>query len=93
MVTGWFPRLGRLGGVGAAAFGPPLATYTAALFANTAVPVWHEAHHELPFVFAGSGASAAGGLAMVLAPVDESGPARKMARGRCGARARRASRC
>ena len=55
-------------GVGAAAFGPPLATYTAALFANTAVPAWHEAHRELPFVFAGSGAAAAGGLAMVLAP-------------------------
>ena len=44
-------------------FGPPLATYTAALFANTAVPAWHEAHRELPFVFAGSGAGAAGGLA------------------------------
>ena len=69
-VTGWFPRLGRLAGVGAAAFGPPLATYTAALVANTAVPAWHEAHRELPFVFAGSGATAAGGLAMVLAPVD-----------------------
>ena len=29
-----------------------LATYTAALLANTAVPAWHEAHRELPFVFA-----------------------------------------
>ena len=27
-------------------------TYTAALVANTAVPVWHEARRELPFVFA-----------------------------------------
>ena len=26
----------------------------AALIANTAVPAWHEAHRELPFVFAGS---------------------------------------
>lgn len=78
-VTGWFPRLGRAAGVGAAAFGPPLATYTAALFANTAVPAWHEAHRELPFVFAGSGATAAGGLAMLLAPVDQAGPARRMA--------------
>ena len=66
-------------GVGAAALGPPLATYTAALIANTAVPAWHEAHRELPFVFAGSGASAAGGLAMVLAPVAQAGPARRMA--------------
>ena len=79
MVTGWFPRLGRLSGVGAAAFGPPLATYTAALFANTAVPIWHEGHRELPFVFGGSGAAAAGGLAMMLAPVEQTGPAVRMA--------------
>ncbi len=78
-VTGWFPRLGRLAGVGAAAFGPPLATYTAALIANTAVPAWHEAHRELPFLFGGSGAQAAGGLAMLLVPVDQAGPARRMA--------------
>jgi hypothetical protein len=78
-VTGWFPRLGRLAGAGAAAFGPPLATYTAALVANTAVPAWHEAHKELPFVFGGSGAQAAGGLAMLLVPVDQAGPARRMA--------------
>jgi hypothetical protein len=79
MVTGWFPRLGRLAGAGAALFGPPLATYTAALVANTAIPVWHEAHRELPFVFAGSGAAAGGGLAMLLAPAAETGPAATMA--------------
>jgi hypothetical protein len=78
-VTGWLPRLGRLAGAGAAAFGPPLATYTAALLANTAVPAWHEAHRELPFVFGGSGASAAGGMAMLLAPADQHGPAARMA--------------
>ena len=77
-LTGRLPRLGRLAGVGAAAFGPPLATYTAALLANTAVPAWHEAHRELPFLFAGSGASAAGGLAMALTPLDQAGPARRM---------------
>ncbi|HMI21432.1 MAG TPA: hypothetical protein VK496_00810 [Gaiellaceae bacterium] len=33
--------------------GLPLTTYTAALVANTAVPIWHEARRELPFVFAG----------------------------------------
>ncbi len=81
MVTGWFPRLGRLAGLGAAAFGPPLATYTAALVANTAVPAWHEAHRELPFVFAGSGATAAGGLAMIFTPLGQAGPARRMAIG------------
>ncbi|HEY6935230.1 MAG TPA: NrfD/PsrC family molybdoenzyme membrane anchor subunit [Marmoricola sp.] len=78
-LTGWFPRLGRLAGLGSAAFGPPLATYTAALIANTAVPAWHDAHRELPFVFAGSGATAAGGLGMLLAPAAQNGPARRMA--------------
>lgn len=78
-LTGRLPRLGRLAGVGAATLGAPLATYTAALVANTAVPAWHEAYRELPFVFAGSGAQAAGGVAMVLAPVDQAAPARRMA--------------
>lgn len=78
-VTGVLPRLGRLAGLGAAALGPPLATYTAALVANTAVPAWHEAHRELPFVFGGSGAQAAGGLAMMLVPTEQAGPARRMA--------------
>jgi uncharacterized metal-binding protein len=79
LVTGRLPRLGRLAGLGAAAFGPPLATYTAALIANTAVPAWHEGHRELPFVFAGSGATAAGGLAMAFTPLAQAGPARRMA--------------
>lgn len=78
-VTGLLPRLGRLAGIGAAVVGPPLATYTAALLGNTVVPAWHEAHRELPFVFGGSGAQAAGGLAMMLVPVDQAGPARRMA--------------
>jgi hypothetical protein len=77
-VTGRLPRLGRLAGLGAAAFGPPLVTYTAALLSNTAVPAWHDAHRELPFVFAGSAAAAAGGLAMVFTPVAEAAPARRM---------------
>jgi len=78
-LTGRLPRVGRLAGLGAALFGPPLVTYTAALVSNTAVPAWHEAHRELPYVFAGSGATAAGGLAMVFSPCDQAGPARRMA--------------
>src|SRR3954470_9140475 len=78
-LTGRLPRLGRLAGAGAAVFAGPLATYTAALIANTAVPAWHEAHRELPFVFAGSGATAAGGLAMISTPISQAGPARRMA--------------
>lgn len=76
--TGRAPRLGRAAGVGAAAFGPALATYTAALICNTAVPAWHEGYREMPFVFAGSGASAAGGLALVFCPTGEAAPARRM---------------
>jgi hypothetical protein len=78
-LTGRLPRVGRLAGAGAAVFGPPLTTYTAALLSSTAVPAWHEAHRELPYVFAGSGASAAGGMAMLLAPSRDTGPALAMA--------------
>ncbi|MGH3241354.1 MAG: NrfD/PsrC family molybdoenzyme membrane anchor subunit, partial [Spirillospora sp.] len=62
-VTGLFPRLGRAATAGAAALGPAVVTYTAVLAADTAVPAWHEAHRELPFVFAGSAAAAASGMA------------------------------
>jgi len=78
-VTGKLPLIGRLAGVGAGVLAPGLATYTAVLLANTAVPAWHEAHRELPFVFAGSAGAAAGGLAMAAAPLDEAAPARRMA--------------
>lgn len=76
-LTGLLPRLGRVAGAGAGVLGPPLATYTAALIADTAVPAWHEAHRELPFVFAGSSALAAGGVGLMFAP-HENGPARRM---------------
>ncbi len=78
-VTGRLPALGRLAGSGAALLGPALATYTAALVADTAVPAWHEAYRELPFWFAGSSASAAGGLALIGAPVAQTGMARRLA--------------
>ena len=78
-VLGRLPVLGRLAGVGAGVFGAPLVTYTAALLANTAVPAWASARRELPFVFAGSGAAAAGGLAMVALDASASAPAWRMA--------------
>jgi hypothetical protein len=78
-LLGWFPRLKRFGGVVSALFGGPMATYTAVLLANTAVPSWHAAHDQLPFVFAGSAMAAGGGLTMIFTPVDEAGPSRKMA--------------
>ncbi|SOE00362.1 NrfD/PsrC family molybdoenzyme membrane anchor subunit [Blastococcus haudaquaticus] len=78
-LLGWFPRLKRFGGVVSALFGGPLATYTGVLLANTAVPSWHHFHTKLPFVFGGSGMAAGGGICMAFTPVDQAGPARKMA--------------
>jgi formate-dependent nitrite reductase membrane component NrfD len=69
---------GRAAGYGTALTGPALATYTGALLANTAVPAWHEAYRELPFVFAGGALSSGGALGMLAAPVAEAGPARRM---------------
>jgi hypothetical protein len=75
---GWFPRLGRVAAPAAAGLGLGLSTYTAALVANTAVPVWHEGRFELPFVFAGSGAASAGAAAVLLTPTESAGPARRL---------------
>jgi hypothetical protein len=80
-LTGRLPLLGRAAGAGAGLLGTGLATYTAALISDTAVPSWHEGHKQMPFVFAGSAASAAGGLALVLSPTAQNGPARRMAVG------------
>jgi hypothetical protein len=71
----------RPAGLLAAGIGPAVASYTAVLFADTATPSWHEAWRELPFVFAGSAASAAGGYAMIAAPTSETRPARVFALG------------
>lgn len=78
-VTGLAPGIGALATAGAAILGPAVATYTAALVADTAIPAWHDGHRELPFLFAGSALSAAAGLGMVGTPVGEAGPARALA--------------
>ncbi|MGY1618380.1 NrfD/PsrC family molybdoenzyme membrane anchor subunit [Geodermatophilus sp. SYSU D00691] len=78
-VLGRFPVLRRLGAVGSAVFAGPLATYTGVLLANTAVPSWHAAGEQLPYVFGASGMAAGGGITMALSPVAEAAPARKMA--------------
>ncbi|MGE2689053.1 NrfD/PsrC family molybdoenzyme membrane anchor subunit [Mycolicibacterium pulveris] len=72
-------RLARPAGLWAAATAPAVASYTSVLLSQTAVPAWREAHPHLPFVFAGSAAASGGGLGMLLAPGDETGPARRMA--------------
>jgi hypothetical protein len=73
------PRIGRLAGYAAAGLAPAIGTYTAVLIADTAVPSWHEAYPELPFVFAGSSLASAAGVGLLAAPVAEAGPARRMA--------------
>lgn len=57
--------------------GPPLATYTGALVANTAIPVWSEAREELPWLFGTSAAASAGAAAVIFTPTEAAGPARR----------------
>lgn len=76
---GRLPRTGRAATVGAALLGPAVATYTAVLAADTAVPGWHDGYRELPFVFAGSATTAASGMALAMSPTAENGPARTAA--------------
>lgn len=78
-VTGVSPVLGDAATVCAAVLGPAVAAYTAALISNTAVPSWHEGRREMPFVFVASGASAAAGVGLVLAPAGELAPVRRLA--------------
>jgi hypothetical protein len=59
--------------------GPLTATYTAVLVADTAVPAWHDAYRELPFLFAGSAMAAAGAVAMLGTPRAHAAPARAVA--------------
>jgi hypothetical protein len=80
-VLGVYRGTGRIAEALAALLGPPLATYTAVLIADTSVPVWHEARRELPLVFAASSAASAGALATILTPVESAGPARRLAIG------------
>jgi hypothetical protein len=79
LVRKMLPFTGRAAGLAAAAAAPALATYTAVLLADTAVPSWHEAYPDLPFVFAGSALAAGAGAGLIAAPVAETGPARRLA--------------
>jgi formate-dependent nitrite reductase membrane component NrfD len=70
-VTGKLPRVGLAVTLPAAVLGPAVASYTSVLLADTAVPAWHDAHRELPFVFVGSAMTAAGGLGMLAVRPDD----------------------
>lgn len=78
-VAGRYRPLGSAATLASAVLGPAVATYTAVLLADTAVPSWHEGYRELPFVFAGSAATAASGLALAATPPAQAGPARRLA--------------
>jgi hypothetical protein len=78
-VTGLFPWVGRAATAWALVTGPALLSYTAVLICNTAVPSWHEAYREMPFLFAGSALGAAAGLGLLAAPPEETDLARAAA--------------
>ena len=77
-LTGRFEAAARVARPAAAALGLPLSTYTGALIAQTAVPVWHDARRHLPFVFAAGAALSAGAAATVLTPPPHAAAARRL---------------
>jgi DMSO reductase anchor subunit len=78
-VTGLLPAAGAAATAAAALLGTGVATYTAALLCDTAVPAWHDGHREMPYLFAGSAASAAGGLGLLAVSPQHSGQAARFA--------------
>lgn len=75
------PRVKLAAEVASAVLAPGLATYTAVLIANTAVPAWHHARHYLPFEFAAGSAASAGAVGILVGPFADTGPARRLAIG------------
>jgi len=67
--------------IASALSGAPLAVYTATLVSDTAIPAWHEARKELPFLFGSSAVASAGAAAAIVVPTAEAGPARRLAVG------------
>ena len=76
---GRLPRVAELARIASAGSGAPLAVYTGTLFADTAIPVWHEARHELPWLFGGSASASAGAATTLFVAPEEAGPARRFA--------------
>jgi hypothetical protein len=82
--TGRLRPIGAAATAGSALLGPAVAAYTAALISDTAVPAWHDGYPEMPFIFTGSGAMAAGGLGLLATLLpgggpEEAAPARNLA--------------
>jgi formate-dependent nitrite reductase membrane component NrfD len=77
-ITHRAPFLGTAASVGAAVLGPGVASYTAVLVSDTAVPAWHDGHREMPYLFVSSAATAAGGLGLLTSPHRQNDPARRL---------------
>jgi len=78
-LAGALPSLGWACELVAGTVGPAVATYTAVLVADTAIPAWHNAGAELPFVFAAGAGASAGAMATLLTDESAAGPARRLA--------------
>jgi formate-dependent nitrite reductase membrane component NrfD len=78
-VTRKVPRVGMAATVAAAPLGPAVAAYTSVLLGDTAAPAWNDARRELPYLFVGSAATAAGGLGLLTVAPREAGPAFRLA--------------
>ncbi|HVB06802.1 MAG TPA: NrfD/PsrC family molybdoenzyme membrane anchor subunit [Acidimicrobiales bacterium] len=78
-LTGGPALLSTASTAAAATIGPLVAAYTGVLIADTAVPAWHGAYRELPFVFTSSAAMAAAGLGLVVSSAADAAPARRLA--------------
>ena len=78
---GRLPKTAELARTASAVSGAPLAVYTATLLSDTAIPVWHEARKELPFLFGSSAVASAGAAAAIAVTPAEAGPARRLAVG------------
>jgi formate-dependent nitrite reductase membrane component NrfD len=78
-VTGRLPRAGLAATIPAAVLGPAVAAYTSVLLGDTAAPAWNGARRELPYLFVGSAATAAGGLGLLAVTPERAGPAARLA--------------
>jgi|HubBroStandDraft_6_1064221.scaffolds.fasta_scaffold211872_2 hypothetical protein len=78
-VTRRLPRAGLAATLPAAVLGPAVAAYTSVLLGDTAVPAWNGARRELPYLFVGSAATAAGGLGLLAVTPERAGPAARLA--------------
>src|SRR5260370_28748740 len=77
--TGKRRRAGGAAAIAAGGVGPAVAAYTSVLLADTAAPAWHGARRELPYLFVGSAATAAGGLGLLAVTPEPARPAAPLA--------------